>query len=196
MRLFWRIGVVVATGWVTYAFGASLFLSFFIALGGLVTLMRKELLETIFPLRTFRKRCLSIQGLETDPSLGEEFRRELSLAICKSFPKHRPTACCCFDGENGVCKATLILHSKRGHVPIRTIAGSQTQAAAQLISSVKAYRGSPPFRRSRHCLYTRCVNCSTRKAHRLTNRNLPQINPLGQSSKMRYFATRIRSLNP
>lgn len=194
MGLLWRIGTVLAGGSVAFALGLNLTFSIVLSLTALLILIRREILESLFPLRAYRKNCLSLRGLESDPKFEEQFRSELASAICGAFPDHKPTACCCIAGGKDSCEATLVLHSPKGHLQIRVAADSAAGAARLLLGRVLNYSGEPPFKMPSEDLLPRCRGCITRKAHRLINRNYPYLNPLGQRSKWGYFLARLRTL--
>ncbi len=195
MGLLWRIGTVLTGGSVAFALGLNLTLSIVLSLAALLILIRREILESLFPLRAYRKNCLSVRGLESDPRFEEQFRNELAAAICQAFPDHKPTACCCVGGGKEICEVTLVLHSPDGHLQIRVSADSISGATSGLLGRVQNYNGEPPFKMPSDDLLPRCRGCITRKAHRLMNRNYPQLNPLGQSSKWDYFVSRLRNLS-
>lgn len=194
MGLFWRIGMVITAGGVAFTLGLTLTLSIVLSLAALLILIRREILESLFPLRAYRKNCLSVRGLESDPQFEEQFRNELAAAICLAFPDHKPTACCCIGGGTEVCEATLVLHSPEGHLQIRVSADSISGATGRLLGRVQNYNGDPPFKMPSDDLLARCRGCITRKAHRLINRNYPHLNPLGQPSRWDYFLARLRTL--
>ncbi|MCB0416650.1 MAG: hypothetical protein H6617_05825 [Bdellovibrionaceae bacterium] len=193
MGLSWRIGVVVAAASVIFALGLNLALSIILSLATLLILIRREILESLFPLRAYRKNCLSVRGLESDPKFEEQFRNELAAAICQAFPEHKPTACCCIAGGKEIFEATLVLHSPDGHLQIRVSGESISGATSELLGRVQHYNGDPPFQTPSSDLFPRCRGCVTRKAHRLINRNYPYLNPLGQASKWDHFWTRLRT---
>lgn len=139
MGLFWRIGMVVTAGSIAFALGLSLIFSIVLSLAALLILIRREILESLFPLRAYRKNCLSVRGLERDPKFEEQFRNELAAAICQVFPDHKPTACCCIGGGKEICEATLVLHSPEGHLQIRVFVDSISGATNRLLGRVQHY---------------------------------------------------------
>lgn len=186
--------MVVIAGSVAFALGLNLILSIVLSLAAFLILIRREILESLFPLRAYRKNCLSVRGLERDPKFEEQFRNELAAAICQAFPDRKPTACGCIGGGKEICEATLVLHSPEGHLQIRVSADSISGATSQLLGRVQHYNGEPPFKIPSNDLLPRCRGCITRKAHRLINRNYPHLNPLGQPSRWDYFLARLRTL--
>jgi len=194
MGLFWLIGMVVTAGSVAFGLGLDLIMSIALSLAALVILIRREILESLFPLRAYRKNCLSVRGLEGDPKSEEQFRNELASAICEAFPDQTPTACCCIGGAKERSEATLLLHSPAGHHQILVSADSISDATSRRLGRVQHFSGEPSFKMSSDDLLPRCRGCITRKAHRLINRNYPHLNPLSHPSKWHHFLTRLRSL--
>lgn len=194
MGFVWRIGSVVTAGTVAMALGLDAVISSILCFFALGILLRREIFESLFPLRAYQKNCLTIRGLEGDSAFEEKFRGELASAICKVFPGRKPTACCCIGTGRENCTATLVFHGPDGHFQIQVSAGSSNAAASLLLERVREYRGEPAFRISSSDLLPRCRGCTTRKVHRMISRRYPQLNTLYQTSRWGCFLDKIRTL--
>ncbi len=194
VSLLWRIGAILIAGWSAFALGLNVSVSIIACLVAFGIMIRREIFDSLFPLQAYRKNSLSVRGLEHNPEFEEQFRRDLASSICGAFPGSKPTACCCISKSEEICVATLILHSSQGHLQIQVRGDSFFTATKELLEKVLEYKGNPGSRLSTENLLPRCRGCATRKAHRLINRNYPDLNPLSKPAGWGYFLSRLRAL--
>lgn len=147
MGLSWRIGVVVAAASVIFALGLNLALSIILSLATLLILIRREILESLFPLRAYRKNCLSVRGLESDPKFEEQFRNELAAAICQAFPEHKPTACCCIAGGKEILRPRWFSTAQMGTFKFEFPANRFREPQANYSGGFSTTTGTHPSRR-------------------------------------------------
>ena len=149
-----------------------------LALGLIFLLMfRREVHSTLFPFRAYLNQCLSIRGLENEPHLQAQFRRELGKALLGLFPERSPTACCCLLSTDTGYDGVLTVHSSAGQFQVRVNAGSPIAVTTALLEKLSELNGPPIFELNCKGLLPRCKDCSLRKAHRLVNRSYSSLIP-------------------
>lgn len=195
MGLIWGVGLAFALGTTLVVVGFTVVQALLFSLAGLLLAVRHKIIEVLFPVSAYRKRCLSIRGLETRPELEKAFRKDLARVLCRLFPTARPTGCCCIVGIDEQYTAVLVLHRDDGHLQLKVGADSLAEVTTALLDKLGTPGGLPSFQMPASALSLRCRGCSVRKAHSLVNRDYSFLNPLNYRSKWTHFWRELRMVS-